>query len=890
MPRSIFDSVSSQPVASEGATGSRRRSIFDGAAPPPQEEPGMVGKAISTVGSYIPQPVKTTVGTVLDILGRPGAATAGFIGGALDDGPGLSDVVLGKERPGAFKRAWQNLTGERRDDFDQVLEEQGFEDSFARKAAGFVGDVVVDPLNLVGVGAVKTVAKAGTKAIATPLAKGLAAADKATGGIGKAIVDDLGQKFVPRYGLEVSATEAATLGKVGKTVEPGKGVADEFHKFTKERSTIPARMEHKAIEDFKQFPDADVRKTIQDDLHAGAGSTPEIDDFIQQQHKRQDEMFKRETDALVQKPESYNPDYGAYQDFTTKIQQGKPIPGTGPSSALSAKLGPARHRKFENWDDAKAAGAEQDSAVSWFHRLVKSEKAILTSQHAQNMAAKYGIKVEDLAGLDPSDITTFRKLERFPAEEPLRKHLEEYVFPEKIAAALDAQFTPGKAQGALGRIYDKAMAAWRTQATILRPGFHGTNLQGNVFNAWLGGQQIHPGRYVEAIASMRGKGPAKIGNYTRDEIEDYMTRFGVAGADHNFVTEMLGQGAEKQLKNKLAQVSGPTLKDRALHPIQTARTVGSSIEDASKRALFFDALHKGMSLDDAAKTVDKFLFDYADLTRFEKDVMKKIFPFYTWMRKNVPLQAEQLVKQPHKYAAVEKTRNAIERETEDRGSLLPDALRPEYLQETGAVQLPTDKGENKKFWTPYLPYQDLDKLSIPGGTSPLDASREVGSGVNPVLKTAIELLTNKSLFMNKPLYDSELGMMGDTQKISPTLDMLPEFVKRQLFSEVQGPNGPQFETPAAVKYALQNILPFTEGVGKAAQAVTRPEDAANPSAAAGWLTGVRVNELNPQQERATRKAALSEAKRIGNKKAKQERKPASKAKVDSLYEKYLSGR
>jgi len=51
-----------------------------------------------------------------------------------------------------------------------------------------------------------------------------------------------------------------------------------------------------------------------------------------------------------------------------------------------------------------------------------------------------------------------------------------------------------------------------------------------------------------------------------------------------------------------------------------------------------------------ADHVKKFMFDYTELTEFERRYMKKIFPFYTWLRKNIPLQLEQLVKQPHKYA------------------------------------------------------------------------------------------------------------------------------------------------------------------------------------------------------------------------------------------------
>jgi len=74
----------------------------------------------------------------------------------------------------------------------------------------------------------------------------------------------------------------------------------------------------------------------------------------------------------------------------------------------------------------------------------------------------------------------------------------------------------------------------------------------------------------------------------------------------------------------------------------------------------------GLGMEDAARgaamQVKKFLFDYTDegLTEFEREGMKRIMPFYSWTRNNLPLQLEQLLKQPGKYAAVEKVRKGHE--------------------------------------------------------------------------------------------------------------------------------------------------------------------------------------------------------------------------------------
>ena len=63
-----------------------------------------------------------------------------------------------------------------------------------------------------------------------------------------------------------------------------------------------------------------------------------------------------------------------------------------------------------------------------------------------------------------------------------------------------------------------------------------------------------------------------------------------------------------------------------------------------------DRVSKGESFEDASKAVRKYLFDYTELAPFEQNVMKRILPFYTWSRKNIPLQISSLLKSPQKYA------------------------------------------------------------------------------------------------------------------------------------------------------------------------------------------------------------------------------------------------
>jgi hypothetical protein len=158
-------------------------------------------------------------------------------------------------------------------------------------------------------------------------------------------------------------------------------------------------------------------------------------------------------------------------------------------------------------------------------------------------------------------------LKNIPMESVLGKFTSDIAFPAYIAKQLDRVVAKPAESTILGQMYDKALKVWRTQATVLRPGFHSTNLQGNMFNgAYLAGM-LNPKRFLEAATWDKIKSGAnavgqKIGNYTIPEVDQFMERFGVGGAGHSFTNELMEDGADKVLLAKLeGQEPGPQSPD-----------------------------------------------------------------------------------------------------------------------------------------------------------------------------------------------------------------------------------------------------------------------------------------------------------------------------------------
>jgi len=122
-------------------------------------------------------------------------------------------------------------------------------------------------------------------------------------------------------------------------------------------------------------------------------------------------------------------------------------------------------------------------------------------------------------------------------------------------------------------------------------------------------------------------------------------------------------------RNKLSEYLGM--------PIGASRKVGQGIENAARFALVFDGIKQGLSPQEAAGRAAKYLVDYSDLSTLDRNI-KQIIPFWMWISRNVPLQAEIMWTNPRVYSAYNSFRNNFENEEETSPYL------PNYYRKAGA--------------------------------------------------------------------------------------------------------------------------------------------------------------------------------------------------------------
>lgn len=317
------------------------------------------------------------------------------------------------------------------------------------------------------------------------------------------------------------------------------------------------------------------------------------------------------------------------------------------------------------------------------------------------------------------------------------------------------------------KVYDGATNWWKMWSLGIRPAYHAKNVVGNVWNAYLGGL-TNPKTYGDAAVFQtklaQNKLTGTIAGKPTQELYDEMSKRGVFGE---------GQYGGGEFPRVLERELAPTKVTDFITPstrnafLRAGFKVGQTLEDNARIALFLDQVKKGKSYDQAGKHVQKYLFDYGDVSPFEQSTLKRVMPFYTWSRKNIPLQLEAIVAHPDKLS---KLGLGISNVQQAAGvDYIPDPSQvPEYLTEKAPVYVGQDK-ENAVVSAVtlenLLPFFDLGPFTrflntpvVPKGVLESGSQGLLDfflSSANPFAKSLLEYALNYDTFKKRAIQEFE---------------------------------------------------------------------------------------------------------------------------------------
>lgn len=325
--------------------------------------------------------------------------------------------------------------------------------------------------------------------------------------------------------------------------------------------------------------------------------------------------------------------------------------------------------------------------------------------------------------------------------------------------------------------FDQFMGFWKSFA-LITPGYHMRNLFGNMTNSYLAGmsmpsqvrflgQSSKDFSFYRRVrrALIQGEDISKLPKYMQEAYErvDEFYRIGISQShkgvkDLEVIKEGLdaARGGRRSLPKKVADSvvnmnyhiaeSMDDMQRYALYQWglgQATRSKGYRV--AKKAGANLNEL-KAIQTSEASRIVSEALFDYSHLTPFEKEYMKRLFPFFTFFKNNLIFQAKNIFQRPQQYG---KLYRSYKYYTESMtGYDLEDI--PDYMTGNLWVPLPFQVNRDDDETITWL------KLNLPPTDFTEFIENPFSRGVTSVtvpIKLAIELGTGRDTFTGQPLTD-----------------------------------------------------------------------------------------------------------------------------------------
>jgi hypothetical protein len=364
----------------------------------------------------------------------------------------------------------------------------------------------------------------------------------------------------------------------------------------------------------------------------------------------------------------------------------------------------------------------------------------------------------------------------------------EYVFHPAIASSFEDMMkgiVNDEISEGFWKGFDKIQKYWKASVTSLFPMFHGRNAISNVFLNMmdLGYEVFNPRTHAMAgdfilkdrtanrlIRKMTGVGDEAVKatqeftklmgkevftdktgyTWTYGEIRQAIKESGVAftpditgaadiAGDRKALLDFYGIGKTKtqRIKGAINPLNSDTNK-----AYQLGRETGRLIEEQARLVNFITNLRNTGDVTHAAQRDKQFLFDYSNLTKFEKNTLRRIIPFYSFTRFNLEMQAKTLMSAPGRIGAEIRTVKSLgdvmggEEISDEEKKLLPT-----WLGNSIALKRKGKDGGTEiisGFGTPIeQPFQQFQPTSLLGS-------------VSPIVRYPIEAMTGYQFFRGKP--------------------------------------------------------------------------------------------------------------------------------------------
>lgn len=201
--------------------------------------------------------------------------------------------------------------------------------------------------------------------------------------------------------------------------------------------------------------------------------------------------------------------------------------------------------------------------------------------------------------------------------------------------------------------------------------------------------------------------------------------------------------------NKYGEVANPVLRAG-----DKANTISDGINRLSG---YYALLEQGMAPQAAAEQIKQVQVDYGSLSDFERNFMRRVFPWYTYQSRIFKEVVAQLAERPGgRYGQTIRTANSIQ-----SGS--GEDYIPSYMREQ--IALPVASMESGKLYARDFDLAGFDQLNMiapqgSGSDAVLSTLGQVAEQLAPQYRVATELLTGRDLYHDRPIDENPTGIVS----------------------------------------------------------------------------------------------------------------------------------
>jgi hypothetical protein len=376
-------------------------------------------------------------------------------------------------------------------------------------------------------------------------------------------------------------------------------------------------------------------------------------------------------------------------------------------------------------------------------------------------------------------------------------------------------------------LYDAGMGTWKLGKTVWNPAVHSRNMFSNSVLLDLSGMD-----HIQQV-----KYTAKALKHIKENSQEYQ-----AARKYFMRTTMVkGELLDDMLKGFKEVDSGGGLRSfiNALNRnVSKASATPSQLYQAEeftgKFIKFLQQRAQGKTVMEAVQEANKWLFDYSDLSTWEKNIARRIMPFYTFPRKALPRVLEAAANRPlalAKYPMLAKSLTQyslykLNLTTKDYEQI--QKLLPEYMSKGSYLLMPyRDANGDLRFfdWTWNVPWGGLFEAEQRGLLK--------STVTNPLLTLTFDIMNNKSSWTGRKIYDDAIPVDKQT----------PAYRKEQNFKKML------YVWQALSPSLMYKGIYWDKLYGAATGKKLRGKDMLLPEAIAHTIFGVRTQAFDEDEAR-----------------------------------------